>query len=99
MLTSKQRSYLGSIAIEKAVAMNLGRAGASEALAAQLDGLLERHELVKLRFGDHKDERTQLAEDMASKTHAELVRVIGNTALFYRRNPDPERRSIELPTA
>ena len=97
MLDSRTRSILSSLAATQAVTMHLGKAGAGDALVAQLNMLLKRHELVRLRFTDFKEARREIAEGLASKTGSELVRVIGNTALFFRRNPDPERRSIELP--
>ncbi|PKL04180.1 MAG: ribosome assembly RNA-binding protein YhbY, partial [Spirochaetae bacterium HGW-Spirochaetae-9] len=43
-----------------------------------------------------KDEKRTIAEDLATATKSEVVRIIGNTAVFYRQNPDVEKRSIEL---
>jgi RNA-binding protein len=40
--------------------------------------------------------REELARALAADTDSEVVRVIGNTAVFWRRNPDPEKRRIEL---
>ncbi|MEN6476479.1 MAG: YhbY family RNA-binding protein [Rectinema sp.] len=97
MLDSRTRSLLTGLASTEAVTMHLGKAGAGDALAAQLDTLLDRHELVRLRFTDFKDERRTIAEELAGRTRSEVVRVIGNTALFFRRNPDPALRRIELP--
>ncbi|HEY9054875.1 MAG TPA: YhbY family RNA-binding protein [Rectinemataceae bacterium] len=96
MLDSSTRSTLASRA-KDAVTLHLGKAGPSEALAAQLGSLLETHELVKLRFVDFKDEKMGVAEALAEKTSSELVRILGHTAIFYRRNPDPEKRKILLP--
>lgn len=97
MLDSKQRSYLNSISSEQAVVTHLGKAGPSEPFAAQLERLLAIHELVKVRFVDFKEDRKEIARGLAESTASELVRVIGNTAIFYRRNPDPEKRTIVLP--
>ncbi len=97
MLTSKEKSRLAGIAQTRDPLVSLGRGGASEGLVAQLDLLLDRHELVKLRFADFKESRRALAEELAGKTRSEIVRLIGNVAVFWRRNPDPERRRVELP--
>jgi RNA-binding protein len=97
MLDSKSRSYLTGLASTKPAGIHLGKQGPTEALAVQLATLLERHELVKLKFVDFKDEKKTIAADLADATASELVRVIGNMAIFYKKNPDPEKRTITLP--
>jgi RNA-binding protein len=97
LLTSKQRSYLTGLANKLEPAAAIGRAGMSEAVIAHVKNELDYHELIKLRFTDHKESRDDFARDLAERTGSELVRVIGNVAVFFRANPDPEKRSIELP--
>ncbi|MCE1196529.1 YhbY family RNA-binding protein [bacterium] len=97
MISTKQRGFLTGLASKDAVSAQLGKGGPTEAFAAQLATLLERHELVKVKFVDFKDQKKEISADLAEATSSELVRVIGNTAIFFRRNPDPEKRSIELP--
>ncbi|MEI6873765.1 MAG: YhbY family RNA-binding protein [Spirochaetota bacterium] len=96
MLTSKQRSHLASLAQDLPDLIQLGKAGKTPALVAQLDRLLDSHELVKLRFSGLKEERKELSRLLAAETRSELVRLIGNTAVFWRRQADPEKRKIEL---
>jgi len=96
MLSSKQRSRLASLSQSLDPLVQLGRAGASEAFAEHLDTLLEEHELVKVRFMDFKESRHELSLEIAARTKSELIRVIGNTAIFFRRSSDQEKRRIEL---
>ena len=96
MLTSKQRSRLASLASALDPVVMLGRGGASEGVSGALDRALSDHELVKMRFVDFKGERKELALELAKGAGAELVRVIGNVAVLYRRNRDPEKRRIDL---
>jgi RNA-binding protein len=96
MLTSKQRSRLAGLAQSRACLATLGRGGASPELAERLSVLLAQHELVKLRFGDFKESRAELAAQLAERTGSELVRSIGNVAIFWRQSPDPEKRKIDL---
>ncbi|MCE5256649.1 MAG: YhbY family RNA-binding protein [Spirochaetaceae bacterium] len=96
MLTSKRRSFLSAEAAQLPALMQIGKNGPTEALSAQLELLLNRHELVKLRFVDFKDDRKTIASDLAAATGSELVRIIGNTAIFFRQNPDPEKRHPEF---
>jgi RNA-binding protein len=96
MLSSKQRSRLAALAQTLPDLVQLGKGGSSPALVSQLARLLATHELVKLRLLGHKDERDAIARSLAEDTASDLVRVIGNTAIFWKRNPDPEKRKIEL---
>ncbi len=96
MLTSKQRAQLSSLANELNPIVFLGKAGAAEGVHEALDKALTDHELIKLRFIDFKGERKELAEQLAEKAGAELVRVIGHVAIIYRQSPNPEKRVIKL---
>jgi len=96
MLSSKDRSRLASIAQTKDCLISLGRGGASEAFVGRLSALLSQHELVKLRFGDSKDSKAEIASDLAAATGGEIVRTIGNVVVFWKRNPDPEKRTIDI---
>jgi RNA-binding protein len=96
MLTSKQRSRLAGLAQTREALVTLGKAGASPGLTARLGALLATHELVKLRFGDFKESKRDLALKLAAETSSELVRLVGNVAVFWKRNPDPELRRVEL---
>ena len=72
------------------------KGGATEAFTAQLASLLGYHELVKVRFVNFKDEKKTIADELALATKSDLVRLIGNTAIFFKQNPDPEKRLIVL---
>lgn len=96
MLTSKQRATLASLATKLDPIVRLGKAGAADGVSSALERALADHELVKLRFVDFKGEKKELARALAEGSGAELVRVIGNVAVFYKEQPDPERRTIEL---
>lgn len=74
----------------------LGKNGLTAQFVTTIDGLLAHHELVKIKFLDFKDEKREMAEELAARTRSELVRVIGNNAIFYRQNPDPEKRKIDI---
>jgi RNA-binding protein len=94
-LSSRQRSRLAGMAQGRECLVTLGRGGASPELVARLSELLAQHELVKLRFGDFKDSRRELAAELAERSGSELVRVIGNVAVFWKRSPDPESRRVD----
>jgi RNA-binding protein len=97
MLSSKQRSYLSKLASAMDPVLMIGKEGVSDGVEDAFSRELHFRELMKVRFIASKDERFELAEALAEKYHAELVRVIGNTAVFYKKSDDPERRTIDLP--
>ncbi len=96
MLTSKQRARLASLATTINPLVHLGKLGVGEGLYSALDKALADHELVKLRFVDFKGTRKDLALELAEKTGSDLVRVIGNVGIFFRRNKDPEKQVVKL---
>lgn len=98
MLTSRQRGYLSSLAVSLHPTVMIGKDGASDAVTRALEAEFRVRELVKLRFIDGKDERKEIAQDLAKKTGAELVRVIGHVAVFFKRASEADRRLIELPS-
>ena len=96
MLSSKQRSRLAGLAQSRDCLATLGRAGASPELVERLSVLLAQHELVKLRFGDFKESRAELAAQLAERSGSEIVRSIGNVTVFWKQNPDADKRKIDI---
>src|SRR5437868_6748197 len=66
----------------------LGKAGPTEPFVAHAKSLLERKELVKIRFADVQGaDRKALAKDVCAAIGAECVQILGRTMLVYRANP------------
>lgn len=65
--------------------IKLGKAGASPEFLAEFRSLLERKQLVKLRFEGFKDERKTLSKELAALTGSLLVQQVGHTAVYARR--------------
>lgn len=98
-LNNAQIRKLKGLAQKMEASLKVGKQGLSAGFIQSLDEELNRHELVKLKFADHKDERKELAPQLAEKTGAQLVALIGNVVVLFRRNPDPEKQKIDLPAA
>ena len=97
-LTGAQRSHLRGIGQRLEPALKAGKEGLTPAFFAELQKLLRSHELVKLRFlGADRDERAVLCARIADEGRCVCVGAVGHTALFYRQNPEPKERRIELP--
>lgn len=92
-----QKSYLRGLGQTLRPAIHVGKKGLDEAFFAELKQLFDRHELLKVKFTAFKAEKRQLAVRIADETGSLPVGIIGHTALFYRRQPDPEKREIRVP--
>jgi RNA-binding protein len=96
MLTDAQRRYLRGLAHARHPLVRVGAAGASEAVMAELDRTLAHHELVKIKVStDDRLARRGVIERLGEHCNAEVVHVVGKTAVLFRRNVDAPR--VELP--
>lgn len=91
-ITSKERAQLRSQAQSLSAVVMVGHDGITEGVINALDAALTDHELVKVRFQDFKDMARELSTELASKTRSLLVSVTGFTAVFYRQNPEANKR-------
>lgn len=67
--------------------VRLGKGGVSPAFISGLDRELALHELVKVRLADLKDQRHEIADEIARATSSQLVTVIGHVVVLYRPKP------------
>jgi RNA-binding protein len=94
-LTSAQRKRLRGLAHELHPLVLLGKEGLTEAALAQIDRELAQHELIKVRFLSHKEERRTAAREIESRLGCSLAGLVGHVAIYYRPHVDPEKRRIE----
>lgn len=96
MLTGKQKRYLRSLGHEMTPILQIGKGGVTEAVITQAEETLEARELFKGRVLQNCLEDVQeVAEELAARTNAELVQVIGRNFLLYRESK--KKPVIELP--
>ena len=96
-LTQAQRQFLRKTAHDLEPIVHIGKNGLSDNLLGSAEIALDAHELIKVKFYDFKDQKREIAQDLADKTRAQLIYVIGNTAILYREQPDAEKRKVHLP--
>lgn len=96
MLTSKQRSFLKSLAHELDPALLIGKSGITENVINELDIHLEHRELVKIKLQEGCDyDPKDIANKLAVELGAEFVQAIGRKFVLYRESKD--HKKIELP--
>ncbi|MFW6237990.1 MAG: ribosome assembly RNA-binding protein YhbY [Halanaerobiales bacterium] len=89
MLNGKQRSFLRGQGNDLDPVIHIGKNGISEELVEQTDKALDDHELIKVRVLENSLFSTrQAADELAEKTNADVIQVIGSVFLLYRRNEE-----------
>lgn len=97
MLNSKQRAALRGIAGTMDTIFQIGKGGINEALITQVSDALRKRELIKLRVLDNSAYTSrEAADEIAEKTGADVVQVIGSRFVLFKRNPKEPVINIKL---
>lgn len=83
-LTNAQVRSLKAKAQRMKATLKLGKEGISIPFLAALDEALKHHELVKVKFDDFKEQKKELAPQIAQKSGSHLVTRVGNVVVLYR---------------
>ena len=95
-LTGKQRRHLRALGHHLDPLLQIGHEGVTDAVVAQANAQLRRHELIKVRVLESSPlDRREAADELSARSGAALAQVLGRTFLLYKR--DPEKPRIELP--
>lgn len=88
MLAAKEKRELRQIAHHLQVIVTVGDSGVSDGVRAETDRALTDHELIKMRVNiGERDERRQLAAELAESVNAQVVHSIGKVFVLFRENP------------
>lgn len=93
-ITAAQRKKLKAMAHHLNALVLVGKNGVTESLIASADKALTDHELIKVKFVDHKEEKKDLVARITSDTCSVFVSMIGNVAVIYRESSEPEKQSV-----
>ncbi len=96
-LSTKLRRYFAKQAHSLKPVVMIGKAGLTEEVVSATTAALDDHELIKVRFVDHKSEKKSISSQLADRTDSTLIRIIGNIAILFRRNDDPEKQQYRIP--
>ncbi len=95
-----QKRYLRGRAHGLKPIVLVGQKGVSEELVRFVDDALNAHELIKVRFNEHKgkEEKTLLSAEICKETGSTVAGMVGHTVILFRPHPTPDKRKIVLPT-
>ena len=97
-LTGAQKKFLRGKAHSLDPVVMVGKNGIGRNLLKLVDSALNSHELIKVKFIEHKDKKKDLSKEIAEKSQSEIVGMIGHITILFRRQPDDEKRKIKLPS-
>lgn len=94
-----QKRFLRGLAHGLKPVVFIGQRGMTPSLSAAMSAALDQHELVKVKFNEFKakEEKQTLIAAIEKTAGCEMVGLVGHVAIFFRQQPDPEKRRIVLP--
>ena len=92
-LTKKQLKNLRALAHDLDPIVQVGKAGVTDPVVAQVGRALLDHELIKVRLLEPEDKRG-MAEALAKRSTAALCGLIGHTVILYRKHPKKPRIAV-----
>ena len=95
-LTSKQRAKLRGMANGLETILQVGKGNVTENLVKQADEALAARELIKLRVLETSMATArEAAEELAEKTGAQVVQVIGTRFVLFRAREKDSKISLD----
>ncbi len=98
-MTSKQRAYLRSLAMNISPVIQIGKNGLTPELTESVNEAFNTKELIKLAVLQNcMDDPRQMAEILAERTKSVVVQIIGKKIILYKEGKDDNKKII-LPKA
>jgi len=87
-LTARERAHLKARAHALEPRVQVGQAGLSDAVVAEIDRALTAHELIKVRILADRDVRDEIAEAICARTDSAPVQQVGKVLVVWRPKPE-----------
>lgn len=85
-MTSKQRAYLKSLAMNLDPIINVGKSSLTPEVTEAVNEALTKRELIKIGvLKNCIDDPREIAAAIAERTQSEVVQVIGKKIVLYKR--------------
>ena len=94
-MTSKQRSYLKSIAMTTEPILQIGKSSLTPEFTQSVSEALEARELIKISVLQNcLDDPKSIAQTLAERTNSEVVQVIGKKIVLYREGKKDKKKIL-----
>lgn len=96
-MTSKQRAYLKSLAMNQEPIFQIGKASLTPEVTQAVAEALAARELVKISVLQNcMDDPREIADALAERTRSQVVQVIGKKIVLYKEGKE-DKKKIFLP--
>jgi RNA-binding protein len=96
MITSKQRSYLRSLANTMDPIFQIGKNGIDENFIKQVNDALEARELIKIKVLNNSEyDAREASLSLCQELGCEGIQIIGSKVVLYRKST--KKPKIEIP--
>ena len=96
MLNSRQKKILRAKAHNLKPVVLIGKSGVTDGCINSINESIQSHELIKIKFIEHKDNKKSLSEIICTKTESEIIGSIGHIIMLFRQNPDKEKQKYKI---
>lgn len=94
-MTTKQRAYLKSLAMNMDSIFQIGKSSMTPGLTEAISEALEARELIKISVLQNcADDPKELAQMVAERTRSQVVQVIGKKIVLYKEGKDNKKKII-----
>ena len=89
-MTGKERAKFRAAANGLEPVFQIGKGGVSDAVIAQVEAALDARELIKVKalLETIPQPPKEIAQQIADRTKADVIQVIGGVIVLYRENPE-----------
>ncbi|MCW4014376.1 MAG: YhbY family RNA-binding protein [Candidatus Bathyarchaeota archaeon] len=85
-LTNKEKQTLKAKAHHLDPQIQIGKQGLTPEQIQTIKTHLQSHELLKIKFNDHKHQKEELSKQITTETESEQISLIGNTLIIYKKH-------------
>lgn len=87
-LTARERAHLKARAHALEPVIQVGNAGLTDAVAAEIERTLAARELIKVKILAGRDARAEIAAAICARTDAAAVQQVGKVVVLWRPKPE-----------
>lgn len=85
-MDNKEKKQLRAKAKALEPIVRIGKGGLTDSVTQEIKKQLQRKKLIKIKLLKTVEDRKKLAKELADKTEAELIEVVGFVVVLYKRN-------------
>jgi RNA-binding protein len=87
VLTARERAHLKARAHALEPVVQLGSAGATDAVVTEVDRALTAPELIKVKIAGERNDRAATGDELCARTGATAVHRVGKILILWRPRP------------